>query len=647
MTLHGLRQPVALLLFTPVVFALLGGLSRAAAPTEAELRADWLRQAELRGRGRLDTTPVTPEVDAGGGCDGIKDGKWGFHTAEEDNPWWQVDLGQPTPLDQIQVYNRCDEFAARASRLTVLLSDDGTAWRQAYQHDGTAFFGRQGGPPLTVPLGGATARWVRLQLPGKAYLHLDEVDIYRSGALYETNVALGRPATQSSTSPWSAASPAAGATTSDEFTAGVIGGGLRLAEVLRSEGAAVDAEVGQLRQIDEQLKTLPPDGSAPAREEAYLAARRAIRRMAFANPLVDFDTILFVKRAPGALPHMADQYYGWWSRPGGGLCLLEGFRGEQPRVRCLTDAMPLGSFLRPDLSYDGRTVLFAYCRYHPDVMKSPKSDKQKLPEDAFYHLFEINVDGTGLRQLTHGRYDDFDGRYLPDGRIVFLSTRKGQFLRVGKASAEVTCRGTEPDSFVRCGGDDYRPCAVYTLHSMDADGQNLRAISAFENFEWTPEVAGDGRILYARWDYIDRHNGPYMSLWSTNPDGTNAALVYGNFTARPHCIFEARPIPGSQKLIFTAASHHSITGGSLALLNRTRGSEGAEPLERLTPEVCFPEAEGSPPCYYASPYPLSEDFYLVAWSDHPLPPHYGSTPVLDDKNPAEDGALSLRPLRQP
>ena len=64
MTLHGLRKPVALLLFTPVVFALLGGPSRAAAPTEAELRADWLRQAELRGRGRLDTAPVTPEVDA-------------------------------------------------------------------------------------------------------------------------------------------------------------------------------------------------------------------------------------------------------------------------------------------------------------------------------------------------------------------------------------------------------------------------------------------------------------------------------------------------------------------------------------------------------------------------------------------------------
>ena len=59
-----------------------------------------------------------------------------------------------------------------------------------------------------------------------------------------------------------------------------------------------------------------------------------------------------------------------------------------------------------------------------------------------------------------------------------------------------------PDSYVRCGGDNTRPCAVYTLHVMDSDGGNLRPISAFENFEWTPMVADDGRILYARWDYI-------------------------------------------------------------------------------------------------------------------------------------------------
>ena len=70
---------------------------------------------------------------------------------------------------------------------------------------------------------------------------------------------------------------------------------------------------------------------------------------------------------------------------------------------------------------------------------------------------------------------------------------------------------------------------------MDAGGKNLRPISAFENFEWTPSVAWDGRILYARWDYIDRFNGPFISLWSTNPDGTGAQLIYKQFTTRPQC----------------------------------------------------------------------------------------------------------------
>ena len=79
---------------------------------------------------------------------------------------------------------------------------------------------------------------------------------------------------------------------------------------------------------------------------------------------------------------------------------------------------------------------------------------------------------------------------------------------------------------------------------MDADGRNLRPLSAFENFEWTPSVANDGRILYTRWDYIDRFNGHFFSLWSTNPDGTNPQLVYGNYTVQPQVVFEARSIPG-------------------------------------------------------------------------------------------------------
>jgi hypothetical protein len=337
---------------------------------------------------------------------------------------------------------------------------------------------------------------------------------------------------------------------------------------------------------------------------------------------------------------MSDQYYGWWSRPGGGIWVIEGFRGEQPTLRCLTADWPDGTFLRPDLSYDGRKVLFAYCRYYPHVAGMDKMDKEKLPEDCFFNLYEMNVDGSGVRRVTRGLYDDFDCRYLPNGEIVFLSTRKGQSIQVNKASAAASCEAVMPDSYVRCGGGNTRPVAVFTLHAVDADGSNMRAISAFENFEWTPAVARDGRILYARWDYIDRHNGPFMSLWSTNPDGTNPQLVYGNFTVRPQCVFEARPVPGSEKLIFTAAAHHSNMGGSLVLLDRRYGTEELRPLTRLTPEVCFPETEGWPDHFYANPYPLSEEFFLVSWSDRRLPPHSRMDPD-DQRNPANAQGIYL------
>jgi hypothetical protein len=319
---------------------------------------------------------------------------------------------------------------------------------------------------------------------------------------------------------------------------------------------------------------------------------------------------------------MSDQFYGWWSRPGGGIFVLEGFKGPEPRLRCLTEDMPEGSYLRPDLSYDGRKVLFAYCRYHAHVADlRDKADKANVPEDAFYHIFEMSLDGSGRRQLTRGRYDDFEARYLPDGSIVFLSTRKGTFLQCTLENTAATTAADLPDSYVRCGGDNYRPVPVFTLHAMGSDGEGIRPISAFENFEWSPEVSSDGQILYTRWDYIDRFNGHFFSLWSTRPDGTNPQLLYGNYTVRPQVVLEARPIPGSTKLVFTATAHHSITGGSLVLLDRAGGTEGDAPIERLTPEVPFPETEAWPSSYYASPWPLSEEHFLVAWSDRKLPPH--------------------------
>lgn len=604
-----------------VALALAAAFAADTAPaiTRQQIEADWLIQAERRGSSKVigPHGPVTPAQDAAGGVDGVKDGKWGFHTAMEPDPWWQVDLGKPTSLDHILLYNRCDSCGERNTRIKVLLSDDGKAFRQAYQHDGTMFYGFPDKKPLSVAMKGAEARYVRLALDGTSYFHLDEVEVYPVGDT--KNVALGKPATQSSVSEWSDPHSVAAAAPQSYPVARVVERGLALAKNLRGMGVGVEKETAALRQIGERLKA--PNTPEAARQ-LYLDACWAVRGMALRNPLLDFDSLLFVKAAPGRFPHMSDQYYGWWSRPGGGVYLLQGFKSANPKLRCLTADLPAGSFLRPDLSYDGKKILFAYCRYHPEVPDLPnKASKVAVPEDAFYHVFEMNVDGTGRRQLTHGKYDDFDARYLPDGQIVFLSTRKGQFLQCTKANSMATLAGDLPDSYVRCGGDNYRPVPVFTLHAMDADGGNLHPISAFENFEWTPAVAGDGQIMYTRWDYIDRFNGHFFSLWSTRPDGTNPQLLYKNFTTRPQVALEPQSVPNSNKIVFTASAHHSITGGSLVLFDRARGTEGAEPIVRLTPEVPFPETEGNVDSYYANPYPLSEQHFLCAWSDRRLPPH--------------------------
>ncbi|KKK70005.1 hypothetical protein LCGC14_2928360, partial [marine sediment metagenome] len=249
-----------------------------------------------------------------------------------------------------------------------------------------------------------------------------------------------------------------------------------------------------------------------------------------------------------------------------------------------------GAYLSPELSFDGKQILFGYT----DTTLQPRHS-YKWNEDNTWHIFRVDIDGTNLVQMTDGPWNDFDPCFLPSGRIAFISERRGGYGR---------CHG--------------RPVPSFTLHSMNADGSDIVTMSPHETNEWQPSVDHNGMIVYTRWDYVDRSGQPYMSLWSTMPDGTQSRLVFGNHARKPLSTFEPASIPGSQKIVFTAAGHHSVTGGSLVLLDPTKGSDGQSPLTRLTPEVSFPEIEGWPDTFYANPHPLSEDYYLVAWSNRSL-----------------------------
>lgn len=134
-------------------------------------------------RTKLATLSSTAEgaSDAGAAVNGTRTGRFAFHSDLEDKPWWIVDLGAVHPISHCLVFNRMDAAQRRSAGLQVSLSDDGIEWKLHYAHEGPAFGGiwpQDGEPPLVVPLHGAAARFVKLQLPGKAFLHLDQVEVF-------------------------------------------------------------------------------------------------------------------------------------------------------------------------------------------------------------------------------------------------------------------------------------------------------------------------------------------------------------------------------------------------------------------------------------------------------------------------------------
>jgi hypothetical protein len=359
------------------------------------------------------------------------------------------------------------------------------------------------------------------------------------------------------------------------------------------------ADLGTASDALEKLAWARP-ATLPEWRTRYLQIRLIKRDLALKNPLLDFDKLLFCKRAQPGYSHLVGQYFGWRQRPGGGLFVLDKV-GRSLAVRDLVGhQLPAGSYLEPRLSYDGRRVAFSFVAcptQPPDSTALPVNEHGD--ESAYFHLYEIGVDGRGLRQLTHGRYDDLMPCYLPDGGIAFVSTRRR--------------------SYSRCFGPNFsRRWHSYTLHRMHADGTGLRILSFNDVNEWFPAVSNTGEILFARWDYIDRDAVTHQNLWSVRPDGSHPMALWGNATPKPHCSFQAKPIPGSRKIAFIASAHHAVTGGPLCVLDPSVDPNSQDAITRITPGP-YPEAESSQiPEYGASPWPLSEKCFLVAWSRNRL-----------------------------
>ncbi len=367
---------------------------------------------------------------------------------------------------------------------------------------------------------------------------------------------------------------------------------------LEAAGVTLDGKADQWADLRREWKERCTCKATPQPQWEDLWRRvHALRReIAFANPLAQVGPLLFVKQLPGVSSHQLTQVYGHYARPGGGVFVLdEPLRSM--KCRELTGSLPTGSCQNLDLEYDADRALFAFCEADTvPIKRDPKYDNR------YYHLYEMTVDGKDIRKLTDGPFDDFAPRYLPNGEIMFVSTR-----RLG---------------WHRCGNPG---CKNYTLALADADGANPRPISYHETQEWDPAV--------------DRHAVYYEQLWSVRPDGTLPSAFYGNNTFNPVGVWEPRHVPGSPRIIATAGAHHAMTAGSIILVDVNAGVDGLNPVTRLTPDALFPESETylAPKNWYApagiteppvappeqkrwpghcyrSPFALSETYFLAAYS---------------------------------
>jgi hypothetical protein len=354
--------------------------------------------------------------------------------------------------------------------------------------------------------------------------------------------------------------------------------------------------LNQLSEL-EARQTAAENGTAEDQEkiEGELAALRS--RAMLTHPALQFDKLLFLKRPSGGYGHTyADQQSGG---AGGNLCVLSPVTPDG-KVSTLVPELDGGLFDRFDISFDGKKVAFGYKK-----------------EDGPFRIYEIDIDPEAgkmvpgsLRQLTFGcdgeaealqynaaqgrgvdrGYNDMDPCYLPDGRIVFASTR---------SQRNVFCAGS----------------TVTTLYIMDADGGNMRCLSAGPINELSPSVLDDGRVLYTRWEYVDKGLGNGAGLWTLRPDGSGSDHVYKNNTVWPAGMANARGIPGSQKIVTIGGGHHFTALGTVVLVDARRSRRTTEAMTCITPETGYPPSMGPPTTRFGvfmDPYPFSEKFFLVS-----------------------------------
>jgi len=311
-----------------------------------------------------------------------------------------------------------------------------------------------------------------------------------------------------------------------------------------------------------------------------------------AHPLISKIPLLFIERPQYAKDHhntetmfQTDEVCTHKYRPGGAIKLLDVTSGK---TRVILDPGKDGHLRDPEIHPSGKRILF--------------SMRRNIQDD--YHIYEINTDGSKLKQLTSAPgVFDIDPCYLPDGSIVFSSSRDPKY----------------------CGCNRH---IMANLFRMEADGANIHQIGKSSLFEGQSSIMPDGRILYYRWEYVDRNFGDAQGLWTVNPDGTNHTVYWGNNTASPGAVIDARMIPGTSQTLCTFTSCHDVPWGAIAIIDRNLGVDGKKSVIRTWPANAINYVDnGNIDTFkkvkpkYEDPFPLSDTTFLVTrQTDQPKAP---------------------------
>jgi hypothetical protein len=364
-------------------------------------------------------------------------------------------------------------------------------------------------------------------------------------------------------------------------------------ELANSEGVErhalekVLAELGDaglaLRQELDRLAQSKPPSSDRRWLDLYVRACEQRRQQRLKTLLAKAPRVIFTKHRtirPSFFAYTEGQSDAQNERhflPDSALCLLEmdGLYGKVSPL--LFD--PTGAIRDPAVSWDGQRVLFAW--------------KKSLNEDD-YHLYELNVASNLVRQITEGKgVADYEPAYLPNGDIIFTSTRCVQ---------TVDCWWTEASN----------------LYTCDANGRYLRRLGFDQVHTVYPQVMDDGRVIYTRWDYNDRGQVFVQPLFQMNPDGTGQTEFYGNNSWFPTTIAHARGIPGTQKALAILCGHHTSQAGKLAVIDPARGRQEAAGVQLVAPVRTtvaeHVDAYGQHGELWQYPYPLNEQECLVTYA---------------------------------